>query len=163
MELHHRSHTEHEDGSRTVLLDISTDAAARVSPLGERARAAASFFLSPDSSSHALVFVYIFVLCYGASFTLTLTMLQAFAVAGLPAVRRGVRELRETLESRGAVAGGMSLSLVDAVDPTKLHDIARGIYAGGLAALTCLRSEGAAAIAIGADGGARAAASLEVC
>ena len=43
------------------------------------------------------------------------------AVAGLPAVRRGVRELRETLESRGAVAGGMSLSLVDAA----------GLRAGG--------------------------------
>ena len=86
------------------------------------------------------------LLLYGASFTLTLTVLQAFSAAGYTTVKEGVARIR----SAGAVT-----------NPEALQKITAGLYAGGLAALTVLRNEAAAAVAIGVDMGKRVAAVLD--
>ena len=86
-----------------------------------------------------------FILLYGASFTLTITVWQAFAAAGYDTVRSGVKALG---------VGAFS-------SPAAWQQIAAGLYAGGFAALTVLRNEAAAAVAIGVDMGKRVAAVLE--
>ena len=85
------------------------------------------------------------VLLYGASFTLTLNVFQAFATAGLESVKEGVHVLRQS----------------GAYNPASFQTIFSGLYAGGFAALTVLRNEAAAAIAIGVDMGWRVGSLLE--
>ena len=100
MALHHRAAVDDAE----PLLDAAPAAApaeaavARFAPIVARTRGLARFFAARDS--HALVFFYCLILLYGASFTLTLTVLQAFAVAGLP--RRGARAASSPRRSRGA-------------------------------------------------------------
>ena len=87
------------------------------------------------------------VLLYGASFTLTITVYQAFAAAGLASVKEGIHALRQS----------------GAYNPASFQTITAGLYAGGFAALTVLRNEAAAAIAIGVDMGRRVGSLLEGC
>ena len=89
--------------------------------------------------------VNLFILLYGASFTLVMTVYQTFATAGLQTVRAGIAALRES---------GWA-------DPSGYKTVAAGCYAGGLAVMTVLRDETAAAVAIGVDTGNRVAATLE--
>lgn len=93
----------------------------------------------------APLFVNIFILLYGASFTLVMTVFQTFATSGLLTVRTGVKALRESRWS----------------DPAGYKAVASGLYAGGFAVMTALRDETAAAVAIGVDTGNRVAATLE--
>ena len=65
-----------------------------------------------------------------ASITLLMTCWQAFSTAGWPAVCAGFQTLRAT--SFG--------------DPQPYKTVASGLYAGGLAAITVLRDEHAAAV-----------------
>ena len=89
--------------------------------------------------------INLFILLYGASFTLVMTVFQTFATAGLQTVRAGIAALRES---------GWA-------DPSGYKTVAAGCYAGGLAVMTVLRDETAAAVAIGVDTGNRVAATLE--
>lgn len=86
-----------------------------------------------------------FILLYGASFTLTITVWQAFAAAGYESVKAGVSALRVDVYS----------------NPAAWQQIAAGFYAGGFAALTVLRNESAAAFAVGVDMGKRVATVLD--
>ena len=86
-----------------------------------------------------------FILLYGASFTLTITVWQAFSAAGYDTVKTGIKAIRAD----------------PFTNPAAWQQIAAGLYAGGFAALTVLRNEAAAAVAIGVDMGKRVAAVLE--
>lgn len=86
------------------------------------------------------------ILCYGASFTLTLTVFQAFSSAGLGEVKRGLSVLRQ----RRAL-----------FDPASYQPVMSGLYSGGFAAVTVLRNEAAAAVAVGVDMGRRVGGILE--
>lgn len=101
--------------------------------------------MSGNLAVNASLVVSTFILLYGASFTLIMTCWQAFSTAGWPSVLAGVRALRAT--SFG--------------NPQPYKTVASGLYAGGLAAITVLRDEGVAAVAIGVDAGVRVAAMLE--
>ena len=85
-----------------------------------------------------------FILLFGASFTLTITVWQAFAASGYEAVK-----------------AGMSVVSAEFSNPRAWQKISAGLYAGGFAALTVLRNEAAAAVAIGVDMGKRVASVLE--
>uniref|UniRef100_A0A7S0LGW1 Uncharacterized protein n=1 Tax=Coccolithus braarudii TaxID=221442 RepID=A0A7S0LGW1_9EUKA len=88
--------------------------------------------------------VNLFILLYGASFTLTITLWQAFSTAGYEEVKVGMHALGEEF-----------------ANPAAWQKIAAGLYAGGFAALTVLRNEVAAAVAIGVDMGKRVASLLD--
>ena len=86
------------------------------------------------------------VLLYGASFTLTLTVVQAFCTAGFASVKGGLAALRQS----GSIT-----------NPAAYQPVVSGCYAGGFAALTVLRNEAAAAVAVGVDMGKRIGSLLE--
>ena len=98
-------------------------------------------------ASSAPILVSTLILLYGASFTLTLTVVQAFCTAGLESVKDGLSALQQ---SRYAVTA-----------PTVYQPVVSGLYAGGFAALTVLRNEAAAAFAVGVDMGKRIGSLLE--
>ena len=91
--------------------------------------------MSGNLAVNASLVVSTFILLYGASFTLIMTCWQAFSTAGWPSVLAGVRALRATSFD----------------NPQPYKTVASGLYAGGLAAITVLRDEGVAAVAIGVD------------
>lgn len=86
------------------------------------------------------------ILLYGASFTLTLTVVQAFCTAGFASVKGGLAALRQS----GSIT-----------NPAAYQPVVSGCYAGGFAALTVLRNEVAAAVAVGVDMGKRVGSLLE--
>jgi hypothetical protein len=92
----------------------------------------------------AQLIVNLFILVYGASFTLAMTLYQAFSTA-----------------SGGGVHDGLSKLLAGSLTPEALQRLAASAYAGGFAAITCLRNEAAASVAIGVDTGKRVAAATE--
>ena len=101
--------------------------------------------MSARLRASAPILINILVLLYGASFTLTLTVFQSFATAGLTSVKDGVAALRRS----------------GAQNPAAFQTIFGGLYAGGFAALTVLRNEAAAAVAIGVDMGKRVGGLLD--
>ena len=101
--------------------------------------------MSARLRASAPIIINILVLLYGASFTLTLTVFQSFATAGLASVKDGVAALRRS----------------GAQNPAAFQTIFGGLYAGGFAALTVLRNEAAAAVAIGVDMGKRVGGLLD--
>ena len=101
--------------------------------------------MSARLRASAPILINILVLLYGASFTLTLTVFQSFATAGLASVKEGIAALRRS----------------GAQNPAAFQTIFGGLYAGGFAALTVLRNEAAAAVAIGVDMGKRVGGLLD--
>ena len=101
--------------------------------------------MSARLRASAPIIINILVLLYGASFTLTLTVFQSFATAGLASVKEGWAALRRS----------------GAQNPAAFQTIFGGLYAGGFAALTVLRNEAAAAVAIGVDMGKRVGGLLD--
>ena len=71
--------------------------------------------MSARLRASAPIIINILVLLYGASFTLTLTVFQSFATAGLTSVKDGVAALRRS----------------GAQNPAAFQTIFGGLYAGG--------------------------------
>merc|ERR1712078_101742 len=93
----------------------------------------------------AQLLLNLFILVYGASFTLTLTVFQAFMTAGGSAAQAQLAQI---------MASGR-------MEPDALKRIVSAAYAGGLAVIVCLKNEIAASVAIGVDTGKRISAATE--